>query len=515
MTLSRLVTPDKAKFLATTYSLPPLLFDFHCSSKGSIAGMRCLSSSPQPAVRTSGAKYHNRTFACPTHATPSLNRRTQYQHQHHPPTTHARRAPTPSRTYTRPRSRTRPAHTTHSSHVSRSRVGVARARPSGRSLTKACSRTDWAEEEDENDLALPQQTVTKNKDGTETIVSYRINEDGKKVKTTRRIKKTVIKQVVNPRVAERKSWAKFGQEKGKAAGPQTDTVSVAENIVFRPQSNWKAAQDDKGDEDKKKLELKNAKIKCRICSGDHFTTKCPFKDTMAPEGADAPADMPDDAPGGAGGLGVGSGGYVPPHMRGKVGGGEKMGGKFDRDDSATLRVTNVSEFAEEQDLRDMFSRYGHVTRVFLAKDRETGRAKGFAFISYADRSDAAKACEKMDGCKWFHRVCGDWGVLLIRCSWFPSPYSARRIRQEGLSVLVTLRVACRYLLRLCPGHSSYLKLGGRKVERVFKSHLGALRRAFSLEAFGVCTDGSSSSYTACCLITACFLNRAVKGMTRE
>ena len=300
------------------------------------------------------------------------------------------------------------------------------------------SRTDWAEEEDENDLALPQQTVTKNKDGTETIVSYRINEDGKKVKTTRRIKKTVIKQVVNPRVAERKAWAKFGQEKGKAAGPQTDTVSVAENIVFRPQSNWKAAQEDKGEDEKKKLELKNAKIKCRICSGDHFTTKCPFKDTMAPEGADAPADMPDDAPGGAGGLGAGSGGYVPPHLRGKMGGGEKMGGKFDRDDSATLRVTNVSEFAEEQDLRDMFSRYGHVTRVFLAKDRETGRAKGFAFISYADRSDAAKACEKMDGCKFPEDVLGVGGVANMCCSRFRSPYSARRVRQEGLNCSMPL-----------------------------------------------------------------------------
>lgn len=48
----------------------------------------------------------------------------------------------------------------------------------------------------------------------------------------------------------------------------------------------------------------------------------------------------------------------------------------------------------------MFSRFGHVTRVFLAKDRETGKAKGFAFVSFADRSDAARACEKMDGCKW-------------------------------------------------------------------------------------------------------------------
>jgi translation initiation factor 3 subunit G len=55
--------------------------------------------------------------------------------------------------------------------------------------------------------------------------------------------------------------------------------------------------------------------------------------------------------------------------------------------------------AEEQELRDLFERFGRVTRVFLARDRDTQRAKGFAFISFADRSDAARACEKMDGCK--------------------------------------------------------------------------------------------------------------------
>ncbi len=59
----------------------------------------------------------------------------------------------------------------------------------------------------------------------------------------------------------------------------------------------------------------------------------------------------------------------------------------------------VSEFAEENDLREIFERFGRVTRVFLAKDRDTGRAKGFAFISFQERSDAAKACEKIDGCK--------------------------------------------------------------------------------------------------------------------
>ncbi|KAF2835209.1 eukaryotic translation initiation factor-like protein 3 subunit G [Patellaria atrata CBS 101060] len=271
-------------------------------------------------------------------------------------------------------------------------------------MSKVAGRTDWAEEEDE-DIGIPPPQITKNKDGTETIVTYHIREDGKKVKTTRRIKKTVIKQVVNPRVAERKQWAKFGNEKGKAAGPQTDTTSVAENIVFRPMANWKASADDKSEHEKKKAAVKDAKIKCRICSGDHWTTKCPFKDTMAPEGADTPADLGLDDAEPAGGLGAGGSSYVPPHLRkGGAGSGERMGGKYERDDLATLRVTNVSEFAEEGDLRDMFSRFGHVTRVFLAKDRETQRAKGFAFVSFADRADAAKACEKMDGYGFGHLI---------------------------------------------------------------------------------------------------------------
>ncbi|KAF2748690.1 eIF-3 RNA-binding subunit [Sporormia fimetaria CBS 119925] len=271
-------------------------------------------------------------------------------------------------------------------------------------MSRVAGRTDWAEEEDEDNLQLPQQTITKNKDGTETIVTYSIREDGKKIKTTRRIKKTTVKTIVNPRVAERKSLPKFGQEKGKPPGPQTDTTSVAENIVFRPVSGWKASNEDKGDDAKKKNALKDAKIKCRICSGDHWTTKCPFKDTMAPEGEGVPADMKDDGVAEQGALGGGGSSYVPPHLRGRSGAGEKMGGKYERDDLATLRVTNVSEFAEEQDLRDLFSRFGHVTRVFLAKDRETGRAKGFAFVSYADRSDAAKACEKMDGYGLHHLI---------------------------------------------------------------------------------------------------------------
>jgi len=130
---------------------------------------------------------------------------------------------------------------------------------------------------------------------------------------------------------------------------------------------------------------------------------------MAPVGEDGSADVAAgaaDTVEGPGGLGTGKSSYVPPHLRNGAGAaGDKMGGgKYDRDDNATLRCTNVSEMAEEQELRDMFERFGRVTRVFLAKDRETGLAKGFAFISFQERTDAAKACEKMDGYGFKHLI---------------------------------------------------------------------------------------------------------------
>ncbi|KAI9837865.1 MAG: translation initiation factor eIF3 subunit g [Thelocarpon superellum] len=273
------------------------------------------------------------------------------------------------------------------------------------------SRADWADDEDFDDpTVLPPPSVTTNKDGTKTIVSFRFNDDGKKVKSTRKIKTTIVKERVNPRVAERKGWAKFGSEKGHSAGPSLDTTSVGENIVFRPSINWKSNQkEEKVDKGSIKDQLKDKKVKCRICSGEHFTARCPFKDTMAPvdEVGAGEGDMDGAGPEAPGGLGESRSSYVPPHLRkGAAGatGGERMGGKYERDDLATLRVTNVSEFAEEQDLRDMFERFGRVTRVFLAKDRETGRAKGFAFISFQERTDAAKACEKMDGYGFGHLI---------------------------------------------------------------------------------------------------------------
>jgi len=277
---------------------------------------------------------------------------------------------------------------------------------------------DWADDDDieEQSTELPPTQTIGNKDGTKTIISYRINEDGNKVKTTRRVRYITHKETVNPRVADRKTWAKFGDSAKDGSGPASDTTSVGENIIFRPSINWrKDAKEEVTESEQLKDKLKDKKVKCRICSGEHFTARCPYKDTMAPVGANGAADvaagMMEDSPaGGAPGAAPGKAGvkgsYVPPALRGDRPAGERMGGsKFgERDDFATLRVTNVSEMAEEGELRDMFERFGRVTRVFLAKDRETGMAKGFAFISFADRTDAEKACAKMDGFGFKHLI---------------------------------------------------------------------------------------------------------------
>ncbi|KAI6785301.1 translation initiation factor 3 subunit G [Emericellopsis cladophorae] len=280
---------------------------------------------------------------------------------------------------------------------------------------------DWADDDDgieEPSSELPPVQTISNKDGTKTIISYRINEDGQKVKTTRRVRYITQRETVNPRVADRKSWGKFGQSEKDGAGPAPDTTSIAENMIFRPSINWrKDAKEEMGEQEQLKDKLKDKKVKCRICNGEHFTARCPYKDTMAPVGGTAdPATAPigEDpalsAGPGPGAAGAKKGSYVPPALRGAggaagAGRGESMGGKFgDRDDLATLRVTNVSEMAEEGELRDMFERFGRVTRVFLAKDRETGLAKGFAFISFVDRSDAEKACAKMDGFGFKHLI---------------------------------------------------------------------------------------------------------------
>ena len=61
-----------------------------------------------------------------------------------------------------------------------------------------------------------------------------------------------------------------------------------------------------------------------------------------------------------------------------------------------IYIGNLPFKMEASDLRSMFARFGEITDLFLVKDRETGRLKGFGFITFADAS-SAQAALQMDG----------------------------------------------------------------------------------------------------------------------
>jgi RNA recognition motif-containing protein len=44
-------------------------------------------------------------------------------------------------------------------------------------------------------------------------------------------------------------------------------------------------------------------------------------------------------------------------------------------------------------LREMFAQYGEITEAVVINDRESGRSKGFGFVTFAKEEDAQKALE--------------------------------------------------------------------------------------------------------------------------
>jgi RNA recognition motif-containing protein len=62
-----------------------------------------------------------------------------------------------------------------------------------------------------------------------------------------------------------------------------------------------------------------------------------------------------------------------------------------------LFVGNLPYQATEEDLRTHFAQVGQPTQIVRPLDRETGRARGFAFVEYAERPAAEEAIKRFDG----------------------------------------------------------------------------------------------------------------------
>jgi cold-inducible RNA-binding protein len=62
-----------------------------------------------------------------------------------------------------------------------------------------------------------------------------------------------------------------------------------------------------------------------------------------------------------------------------------------------LYVGNLSFNTTAEGVRAAFTQFGTVSDVHLVSDRETGRSRGFAFVTMGTTEEAAKAIEGMDG----------------------------------------------------------------------------------------------------------------------
>jgi RNA recognition motif-containing protein len=65
--------------------------------------------------------------------------------------------------------------------------------------------------------------------------------------------------------------------------------------------------------------------------------------------------------------------------------------------SKKLYVGNLPYSVNEQQLREMFEKTGTVTDVAVIMDRETGRSKGFGFVTMNSAEEATKAIQQYNG----------------------------------------------------------------------------------------------------------------------
>ena len=65
--------------------------------------------------------------------------------------------------------------------------------------------------------------------------------------------------------------------------------------------------------------------------------------------------------------------------------------------SNKLYVGNLSFNTTENDLQDAFSAHGTVMETNLLMDRETGRPRGFGFVTMSSAEEASKAIEALNG----------------------------------------------------------------------------------------------------------------------
>lgn len=69
----------------------------------------------------------------------------------------------------------------------------------------------------------------------------------------------------------------------------------------------------------------------------------------------------------------------------------------------SIYIGNLPYETTQEELTAIFAKYGIVKSVHLPTDRETGRIRGFGFVSMGTEAEETAAIEALNGSEWMER----------------------------------------------------------------------------------------------------------------
>lgn len=238
------------------------------------------------------------------------------------------------------------------------------------------ANTKWADIEAEEDLEPDYSLATAtgletkvDEEGIKTVTNYSKNSRGETVKRKTRVKVTTKIIRINKEVYRRANLPKFGIKEDDNVG---NTRAPEEYTIEIPKNSYNQLFDDNDfsymDQDIKTG--KDLKSKFKLLKGENEAEI---------EKQNEPAETTKK--------------YLPPSLRGAM--GDRTRDQQQKEEY-TVRVTNLSEDVQEDDLDNLFKTAGKISRIYLAINKETGNSKGFAFVTYHRKEDAETAIRKLN-----------------------------------------------------------------------------------------------------------------------
>ncbi|OXU31555.1 hypothetical protein TSAR_003530 [Trichomalopsis sarcophagae] len=132
-----------------------------------------------------------------------------------------------------------------------------------------------------------------------------------------------------------------------------------------------------------------------ICSNcyiedDHWTSKCPLKKQTT-----VPKNIGPTIPGLAGDQST------------------KCVPKVKSNQETSITISNLPKFANTEYLQELAKPFGRIKKIFIAKYRDTNDCRGYAFVHFKTRSQAAEAIKVLNG-----RKCDN---LILSVDWSDPP----------------------------------------------------------------------------------------------